>query len=105
MRNRSIILIAATSVLLGAAVENWHHNNDAPAPRPITHWRRSDRTPPPIATPFVGAYVEDGALKAEVELHYGDQYWEYAPTLKPPIGASFGSAVPVWWSEAPGEAE
>jgi hypothetical protein len=94
---RVLTLMAIGVMLVGMALIGRH---SAPAVNVVVSgWHRIGA---PVDEPFVGAWVEDGRLVTMVCLHYGDVYWEYAPTLLPPIGMCVGTKAPDWWIEVPG---
>jgi hypothetical protein len=71
----------------------------------VSGWHRSDDRDPPALRPFFGAWIEGGRLDGRFMVRYGVVYWEYAPTLRPPVGMCYGPEPPMWWIEAPGAAE
>jgi hypothetical protein len=59
---------------------------------------------PPVGEAFLGVWV-DRLPDPQFVIHYGDRYWEYAPTLQPPVGSALYAETPAWWIEMPGAAE
>jgi hypothetical protein len=102
MNNRPIVIGLSCMALVLAIAGAVQHSKEPTLPQPIVSaWKQ---TPPPIGVPFVGFWV-DGSVQTEFAIHYGTQFWEYAPTLKPPIGQCLGALPPAFWVEAPGSAE
>jgi hypothetical protein len=102
-----ILLLSLGSIIGAVAV--WENKFDksltVASPIVVSGWNRTDVKLPPVGEPFVGVWTTEGMVNCEFVIHYGFQYWEYAATLRPPIGACFGALPPAWWIDAPGGAE
>ena len=66
-------------------------------------WNLSDEVSPPEYLPVVGAWAE-GGLRIEATIYWYDSWYEYAPTLVPPVGGLIAQSPPDWWAPMPGRA-
>lgn len=74
------------------------------APEALVTWHRSSVDTPPINTPIVVLYTQYG-FDQRTMIQIGVQWFEYAPTLQPPLGSLLYSSPPTWWIELPGGAK
>lgn len=93
----AVALISTHAVELTAADE------PAVLPRPAFDWASSRETSPPENVPVIGVWADNG-LEVEATIYWYDAWYEYAPTVVPPVGGYLNQAPPSWWAPMPGAA-
>jgi hypothetical protein len=70
----------------------------------VDAWHRTEVDTPPQNIPITGVWTSNG-LDVEFVIGFNGAWYEYAPTLKPPIGGRLYELPPVWWTPMPGAAK